>query len=230
MISTPDETTPDADLPPAPSTRQVIQRRAVLAAAAAIGLGAAHAALRPAHAAERSSAPADPTRVPGKPPSAYGERSPFEHAVRLAGGPRSLTPLQELHGIITPASLHFERHHNGVPAIDPARHRLLVHGLVERAMAFTMEDLQRFPSVSRIAFIECSGNSAAEWKKPSGGTAQDTHGLTSTSEWTGVPLAILLREVGLNPDAAWMLAEGSDAAAMTRSVPVKEVIDEALLC
>jgi sulfane dehydrogenase subunit SoxC len=208
----------------------MIPRRAVLAGAAAIGLAAAHAALRPAQAAERSSVPADPTRVPGKPPSAYGERSPFEHAVREAGGPRSLTPLQELDGIITPAALHFERHHNGVPVIDPTRHRLLVHGLVERAMVFTMEDLRRFPSVSRIAFIECSGNSAAQWKEPAGRTAQDIHGLTSTSEWTGVPLAILVREVGLKPEAAWMLAEGSDAAAMTRSVPVKEVLDEALLC
>ena len=229
MTSTPDDDNPEVD-PLSPSSAQrSIPRRAVLAGAAAIGLMAAHGLLRPARA-ERPRAPADPTRVPGKPPSAYGERSPFEHTVRQAGGPRSLTPLQDLHGIITPASLHFERHHNGVPTIDPARHRLLVHGLVERAMAFTMEDLQRFPAVSRIAFIECSGNSAAQWKEPAGRTAQDTHGLTSTSEWTGVPLATLLREVGLEPEAAWMLAEGGDAAAMTRSVPVHEVIDEALLC
>jgi sulfane dehydrogenase subunit SoxC len=229
MTTTPDHGNSENDPLLPSSTERSIPRRAVLAGAAAIGLTAAHAALRPAQA-ERSSVPADPTRVPGKPPSAYGERSPFELAARVAGGPRSLTPLQDLHGIITPASLHFERHHNGVPVIDPARHRLLVHGLVERAMIFTMEDLRRFPSVSRIAFIECSGNSAAQWKEPAGRTAQDIHGLTSTSEWTGVLLATLLGEVGLKAEAAWMLAEGSDAAAMTRSVPVQEVIDEALLC
>jgi sulfane dehydrogenase subunit SoxC len=177
------------------------------------------------------SVPEDPTKVPGDPPSLYGSRSPFEKTVRLTGGPsHSLTPLQQLHGLVTPSSLHFERHHNGVPRIDPARHRLLIHGLVERPMVFTLDDLQRFPSVSRLAFIECSGNSGREWEGPSGKTAQQTHGLFSTSEWTGVPLKTILQEVGAMPAATWMLAEGSDAAAMTRSVNLAEALDEALLC
>jgi sulfane dehydrogenase subunit SoxC len=141
-----------------------------------------------------------------------------------------LTPHQELHGIITPSALHFERHHNGVPRIDPVRHRLLIHGLVERPTVFSMADLRRFPSVSRLAFIECSGNSGREWQDPGGRSAQETAGLLSTSEWTGVPLKLLLQEVGAKPEAAWMLAEGSDAAAMTRSVPLAEARDDALLC
>ncbi|MGH7255377.1 MAG: sulfite dehydrogenase, partial [Nitrospirales bacterium] len=175
--------------------------------------------------------PEDPTKVPGTPPSPYGQRSRFETASRLTRRlSHSLTPLQDLHGVITPSALHFERHHNGVPLIDPTRHRLLVHGRVERPMVFTLSDLVRFPAVSRIAFIECSGNSAGEWRQATGRTAQETHGLMSTSEWTGVPLATILREVGVKPGATWMLAEGSDAAAMTRSIPLAEILDEALLC
>jgi sulfane dehydrogenase subunit SoxC len=172
----------------------------------------------------------DPTRVPGAPPSGYGDRSPFEKAQRLAGPSSSLTPLQDLHGIVTPSALHFERHHNGVPRIDPRRHKLLVHGLVARPLTFTLEDLKRLPAVSRLAFIECSGNSAGEWRHPRGQTAQQTHGLMSTSEWTGVPLVTILREAGLKPEATWMLAEGSDAAAMTRSIPLEPILGEALLC
>ena len=135
--------------------------------------------------------------MPGTAPSPYGRRSAFEQAARLVVPSHSLTPLQDLHGIITPSALHFERHHNGVPLIDPARHRLLIHGLVERPMVFTMDELKRFPSVSRLAFIECSGNTASEWHEPGGRTAQQIHGLFSTSEWTGVALSTVLREVGV---------------------------------
>ncbi len=145
----------------------------------------------------------DPTRVPGKAPTAYGQRSTFETATRI---PRawwaSLTPLQNSHGILTPSALHFERHHNGVPMINPAHHRLLVHGLVDQPWTFTLDDLKRFPAISRLAFIECSGNSAIEWKRPTGKTVQETHGLTSTSEWTGVALKTVLREVVVNPEAS----------------------------
>lgn len=173
----------------------------------------------------------DPTRVPGKAPTAYGQRSTFETAARV---PRSwwasLTPLQESHGILTPSALHFERHHNGVPMINPAQHRLLVHGLVDQPWTFTLDDLKQFPAISRLAFIECSGNSSLEWKGPIGKTAQETHGLTSTSEWTGVALNALLQEVGVSPEASWVLAEGSDAAAMTRSLPLASILEEAMLC
>ena len=127
-------------------------------------------------------------------------------------------------------ALHFERHHNGIPQVDPMRHRLLVHGLVERPMIFSLDELKRFPAVSRLAFIECAGNTGGEWLAHGGRSAQESHGLLSTSEWTGVTLSTILREVGLRRDAGWMLAEGSDAAAMTRSIPLAHALDEALLC
>lgn len=140
----------------------------------------------------------------------------------------SFTPLQDLHGIITPNGLVFERHHAGVPSIDPDAHRLMIHGLVRRPLMLTMDQLMRFPSVSRIYFLECSGNSLTEYTKPAA-TVQTTHGLLSCCEWTGVPLSTLLQEVGLRPDANWVLAEGADAAAMTRSIPISKAMDDALI-
>ena len=205
-------------------------RRAFLTGATSLlGAAAAHVLLAPflGHA---EGVPDDPTRIPGAHATEYGRRSPFERAKRLARPQRSRTPLQDLHGIITPSALHFERHHNGVPFIDPARHRLLVHGLVERPLLFTVAELKRFPATSRLVFVECSGNSGKEWKGPKGKTVQEIHGLTSTSEWTGVRLSTVLSEAGVSPGATWMLAEGSDAAALTRSLPLDRVLDEALLC
>jgi sulfane dehydrogenase subunit SoxC len=174
-------------------------------------------------------APEDPTRVQGAPPSPVGSRSPFEAPRRLVTGPTSSrTPLDGLDGMITPADLHYERHHAGVPTIDPARHTLLVHGLVERPTVFSLADLQRFPSTSRIMFLECSGNTA--WSQgPENATAQSLHGLTSTSNWSGVPVKTILNEVGVQSGAAWALAEGSDAAVMTRSVPLDKLMDDALI-
>jgi sulfane dehydrogenase subunit SoxC len=173
--------------------------------------------------------PEDPTRVQGQPPSPLGSRSSFEAPRRLVTGPTaSRTPLDALDGIITPADLHYERHHAGVPAIDPARHTLLVHGMVDRPTVFSLADLQRFPSVSRIMFLECSGNTA--WGEgPASATAQSLHGLTSTSDWSGVPVKTILNEVGVQSGATWALAEGSDAAVMTRSVPVDKLMDDALI-
>ena len=169
----------------------------------------------------------------------YGLPSPYEAKVvrRLRGGiepatrlaTTSCTPLQDLTGIITPNGLHYERHHAGVPAIDPEQHRLIVHGLVERPMIFSLDDLTRFPSVSRIHFLECSGNTQ-NWGAPKPEyTAQDTHGLVSCCEWTGVPLAIVLAEAGVRAEAKWLLAEGADAAAMTRSIPIEKALDDAIL-
>jgi sulfane dehydrogenase subunit SoxC len=205
-----------------------ITRRQILAGGASLLTAAASAAfIETAQAEERI----DPMRRPGSPATSYGARSPFETAVRQARGSHSLTPLQELHGIITPSDLHFERHHNGVPAIDPTRHRLLVHGLVERPLMFTLEELERFPSVSRLAFLECAGNSRGGWEDARDVTVQELHGLTSTSEWTGVRLSTLLEAAGMRPEATWMLAEGSDAAGLDRSVPLtNEVLNEAMVC
>lgn len=213
-----------------PEDREKSSRRAFLTKAKSLlGLAAVQAFL-PTTLARSKDTPPDPTKVPGASPRSYGKRSPLEAAHRSPSATSSLTPLQHLHGIITPSALHFERHHNGVPAIDPQRHRLLVHGLVKRPMIFSMTELRQFPATSRLAFIECSGNSWREWTGPNGPTAQDTHGLTSTSEWTGVRLATVLHEAGVRPDATWMLAEGGDAAALSRSVPLSEIMDEALLC
>ena len=149
-------------------------------------------------------------------------------ARRARGGSR--TPLESLEGIITPSSLHFERHHNGVPDIDPDQHQVLIHGLVERPLIFSMDALARYPMVSRIQFLECSGNSAgnnnAEAPQQ---TAGGIHGLVSCSDWTGVPLAILLDEAGVKPEGKWLLAEGADAAAMSRSVPMAKAMDDAIL-
>ena len=224
-----------------------VNRRKFLARSASwIALGVAALVLPKAHA-EEPKALEDPMRVPGALPRPYGERSPFIKSARVGGaGPgaphgwganapnnfNSWTPLQDLHGIVTPSALHFERHHNGVPMIDPSRHRLLIHGLVKRPMIFTVDDLERLPASSRLTFLECSGNSHDLWLQVNADfTVQDTHGLTSTSEWTGVKLSTLLETVGVQRGASWMLAEGSDAAGMDRSVPLThEVLEEAMVC
>jgi sulfane dehydrogenase subunit SoxC len=166
----------------------------------------------------------------------YGLPSPFEKGVvrRLPAVPAAFptatrTPLQSLYGTITPNGLFFERHHSGVPAIDPQAHRLMVHGLVDRPLLLSMDDLVRYPSVSRLHYLECSGNTSAEWFRPAGKTAQDTHGLVSCAEWTGVPLAVVLEEAGVKASGKWLLAEGADAAAMTRSIPIDKAMDDALL-
>ncbi len=196
-----------------------LTRRRVLAALA----GAGGLALTGA-----SDAPPDPTSVPGAPPSEHGRRSPFAPIARQAAfGVISGTPLQDLHGTITPSDLHFERHHAGIPTIDPAQHELLIHGMVERPLRFSMQDLLRFPSVSRIAFLECSGNLRVDAGEET--TPQFLCGLTSQSEWTGVSLATLLREAGVKPGAKWLLAEGSDAAVMTRSIPIEKAMDDAIV-
>ena len=166
----------------------------------------------------------------------YGLPSKYEkNVVRLLPSPAptfltgSRTPLQSLHGIITPNGLVFERHHAGVPDINPDLHKLVIHGLVDRPMVFSMEDIVRFPSESRINFLECSGNSAAELKKASNQTVQQIHGLVSCCEWTGVRLSTILQECGVHPSAKWALAEGADGAAMTRSIPMSKMMDDALL-
>ena len=140
------------------------------------------------------------------------------------------TPLEALDGMITPSGLHFERSHSGVPDIDPEKHRLLIHGMVKRPLIFTIDALLRYPMVSRIHFIECAGNSQLLYQPtPPNLTAGQTHGLVSCSEWTGVPLRLLLHEAGVERAAQWILAEGADAAAMSRSVPMAKAMDDALL-
>jgi sulfane dehydrogenase subunit SoxC len=170
--------------------------------------------------------PVDPTKVPGPPPSVLGTRSPFEQLRLSASETSSRTPLQDLYGMITPSDLHFQRHHGGVPFIDPNRYELLIHGMVDRPMVFTLKDLRRFPSLSRICFLECSGNFRTGKTTM---TPQDICGLTSQSEWTGILLSTLFREVGVHSSATWFLAEGSDAAVMTRSIPVRKGWEDAMI-
>lgn len=142
----------------------------------------------------------------------------------------STTPLQDLHGTITPNGLFYERHHAGVPIVDPAQHRLVLHGLVKREIVFTMEDLMRFPSVSKFYFLECSGNSDMLTEGKFGKTVADAHGLLSCAQWTGVMLSTLLEEAGVDKDKArYILAEGADNAAMLRTVPFQRAMDECMV-
>lgn len=200
-----------------------IKRRALLAGAAA---AASLAFIKIASGQLVPVQTADPTKTLGPPPGEIGTRSPFEKPLKITSDTSSRTPLQDLLGTITPSDLHFERHHGGVPAIDPHRYELLIHGMVDKPMIFKLADLKRFPSVSRIAFLECSGNFRSGKEKM---TPQEICGLTSQSEWTGVMLSTLFREVGVHSKATWFLAEGSDAAVMTRSIPVKKGWDDAMI-
>lgn len=207
-------------------TRRAVLTGTLAAAAAAVN----RPALAQPPSPEASAAQGAPVGAPsrqGRLPNELGICAPQEQPRRLPIPTSSRTPLQDLHGTITPADLHFERHHAGVAVIDPRTYRLLVHGLVERPMTFTLDDLKRFPAASRICFLECSGNFTRTGGEKT--TAQALCGLTSQSEWTGVRLATLLREVGARPQASWFLAEGQDAAQMTRSIPLKEVLEEAMI-
>ncbi|HEY9194144.1 MAG TPA: sulfite dehydrogenase [Methyloversatilis sp.] len=176
--------------------------------------------------------------VPGHPFSTYGQPSPYERYTArrissnraVAGNGVSFTPLEELEGTITPNGLHFERHHNGVPQIDPARHRLTVHGRVRRPLTFDLASLLRYPMQSRMLFIECGGNSNAGWHaEPIQRPAGSVHGLVSCAEWTGVPLAILLDEAGVDDSASWVIAEGADAGAMNMSIPLAKMRDDCMV-
>lgn len=184
-----------------------------------------------------------PPRGPGAPLSGHSERSEYVQISRIpeAGpGVRNIapdnainakTPLGKLVGTITPADLHYERSHAGVPDIDPAQHRLLIHGMTRRSLVLTLDDLRAMPAISRTHFIECTGNGWENWKKADETlTVQNTHGLVSTNEWTGVPLKFIIDLVGKDRGSSWMLAEGGDGAGVARSIPMtEEIIDEAFI-
>jgi sulfane dehydrogenase subunit SoxC len=184
-----------------------------------------------------------PPREVGADLSGHGERSKFVHLSMLPeAGPgkrnvdpseaiNSKAPLGKLVGTITPTDLHYERSHSGNPDLDPAKHRLLVHGMTRKQLVFTVDDLMRMPSITRTVFIECTGNGWENWKKADPNlTVQNTHGLVSTNEWTGVPLRFLIDLVGKDRRSTWMLAEGADAAGVDRSIPLsEEIMDEAFI-
>ena len=179
-----------------------------------------------------------PTKTLGAPLAEYGERSPFEAGVvryispnlRTRHSGASFAPLEKLEGVITPNGLHFERHHAGAPQVDPRHYRLVIHGMVERPLVLTLEDLKRFPSVTRTYFIECAGNGQNGYRNPPDPelTATRSRGLASNASWTGVPLALLLKEAGVKPGARWLIPEGMDAAMYTRSLPLEKAMEDVL--
>src|SRR5262245_44220954 len=187
---------------------------------------AAALTLTPDLVSGQDASPADTTKRWGRLPNTLGARSPAENPRRLPIPTSSRTPLQDLHGTITPSDLHYERHHAGVPVVDPRAYRLTVHGMVDRPLTFTLQDLKRFPAATRTCFLECAGNYNGQREDI---TPQEICGLTSQSEWTGVMLSTVFNEVGAQPRATWFLAEGQDAAAMTRSIPLKDALGEAML-
>jgi sulfane dehydrogenase subunit SoxC len=199
-------------------------RRQMLRAGAALG-GGLLARSKEALAAETTSGQL------GIPLGPYGERSPFEKAVRWRRDTKtpetgsSFTPLADSVGTLTPSSLHYERHHSGIPTIDPSKHRLVIHGMVERPLSLTVAEIRRLPSVSHTHVMECGGNSGSEWADKTAPDVQRSHGLTSCSEWTGVPLSLLLTEVGVKAGATYVIAEGADACRMERSIPMAKVTD-----
>ena len=179
------------------------------------------------------------TAAPEAPPGdnlAYGRPSRFANAIRRARGQASTirdtaltTPLQDLDGIITPSGLHFLMDHvNGFPDLDPQHHRLLMHGMVDRPLSFTMDELKRLPSVSKIYFLECNANSRP-LRGPNAESVQLVHGRTSCSEWTGVLLSVLLEECGVQSGGSWVVAEGSDANKYTMSIPLAKATDDILV-
>ena len=200
-------------------------RRQMLGMSAALGGGLL---------ARREAALAESGRL-GVPLGPYGERSPFEKAVRFTRESKtpetgsSFTPLADSVGTLTPSSLHYERHHAGIPSIDPTRHQLVIHGMVERPLSLTMAEIRRLPSVSRTLVLECGGNSGSEWALRTGPDVQRSFGLVSCSEWTGVRLSLLLAEAGVRPGASWVIAEGADACRMERSIPLAKALQDTLL-
>jgi len=214
------------------SRRIFLRKTAALAGGALAAGGAARAAPLPVPQTNR-----EPGRTIEE--TAYGMPSKYEAHVRRRRtdvlknrqnlSDWSMTPLQHQPGIITPNGLIFERHHAGTPDIDPKTHRLAVHGMVKQPLQFTMDDLVRYPSVSRFHFHECSGNGLTDWLKPASSTVQQTHGLLSGVLWTGVPASTLMEEAGIDPRGKWVLFEGADGSAHARSVPMEKVLDDTLI-
>lgn len=235
-----DITTPDKN--GKPMTNAKVSRRRLLTGTAALGgLVAGSTAARAAGAPDPLITEVqDWNRYLGDGVDArpYGMPSEFESDVVrrdvawLTADSKSsvnFTPLHELDGIITPNGLCFERHHGGIAEINPADHRLMINGLVDKPLVFTMEDLKRFPRENRVYFLECAANSGMEWRGAQLNGCQYTHGMVHNVMYTGVQLKHLLNEAGLKPSAKWLLPEGADASAMTRSVPLEKALDDCLV-
>ena len=222
------------------SRRDLLKRGAALAggltsAAAAPALGQTHD-----HDSGQMPEEVNPMIMGNKKLIAYGERSRFVTSARIAhpiGGRPSpdafgkvfhvASPLQDSVGVITPSSLHYVATTRGsyIPDIDPAQHTLMIHGLVDRPLTFSMDDLKRLPSVTRLHFLECAGNR----HNGRGKNVQETHGMTSCAEWTGVLLSTLLKECGLKSSATWFVAEGAEEVKGASSMPIAKAMDDCLI-
>ena len=230
-----------------PTSRPGVSRRNFLSTAGAAGATFAGIAASGGKASAQAATP-DPliTEVQdwnrylgdGVDKHPYGLPSKYEkHVVRrsvpwLTASPESsvnFTPLHELDGIITPSGLCFERHHGGIADIDPANHRLMIHGLVDKPLVFTMEDIKRMPRENRVYFLECAANSGMEWRGAQLNGCQFTHGMVHNVMYTGVPLKFFLNEAGIKPNAKWLMLEGADASGMNRSLPMEKALDDVLL-
>ena len=226
-----------ATTPPIAARRDFLKRGASLSASLATGAALA--------ADDRAGVlpPSEPpwSRTLGAPilASPYGVPARYEASVvrrqspgltRTAHSSVAFTPLQNLFGVVTPSGVHFERHHAGVPDVIPDRHRLMIHGLVREPRIYTMDDIVRLPSVSRLHFIECGANTGMEWANVAVPTVQYTHGMIGCSEWTGVPLSVLLEEAGYDRKRArCVLAEGADGASLTRTIPLAMALTDVLV-
>jgi sulfane dehydrogenase subunit SoxC len=224
--------------------RRGFLRKSFMAASAALASGTAFA-----QAAQKDGFEGDPNiLVPTKAATTlgnpvatnpYGQPSKYETTLlrrespgltRVSGASVAFAPLQGLFGIITPNGLHFERHHQGWQDIDPSTHRLMINGLVKNPKVYTMDDLMRLPSVSRMHFIECGANTATEWGNVAVPTVQYTHGMLSCCEFTGVPLSVLLDDCGFDPkNGKYVLAEGGDGSAMTRTIAMERALDDVIV-
>jgi len=218
----------------------LLSRRRLLGGSLLIG-GAAATTLGIARQAQATAASAPWTVVAGEPVRGYGmpaaqeaqvKRAPIQPYKDLA--PQfsfSGTPHQHLRGTITPNGLHFEVYHGGRPKLDPDQHSLMIHGLVERPLKFDRVSLERYPMVTQIHFLECSGNSFfnAIMDKPMQVGCDMLHGLLSNAEWTGIPLSVLMDEAGVKPVGKWVIAIGNDAPSVARSIPIEKIMGDGIL-
>ncbi|MFN3613324.1 MAG: sulfite dehydrogenase [Rubrimonas sp.] len=226
----------DDDSTPTPTRRSIL--RGGLIAGGAVAGGALVARAGAPDPAITEIQPWNQQLGPGVDHAPYGSPSPFEaHVVRRdvpwltadATSSVNFTPLHALDGTITPSGLCFERHHAGVAEIDPAMHRLMINGLVERPLVFTMDEIRRMPRENRVYFLECAANSGMEWRGAQLNGCQFTHGMIHSVEYTGVSLRTLLDHAGVRSTGKWILPEGADASHMTRSIPIEKALDDCMV-
>lgn len=218
--------------------RELLRGAFLSAAAGVVGVSASAAAAAATQGDPNILELPEHSKALGQPVATLGYGQPSKHETnlqrrespgltRVSAASVSFCPLQGLFGIITPNGLHFERHHQGWWDIDPSKHRLMINGLVGNPKVYTMDDLMRLPSVSRMHFIECGANTGMEWGNVAVPTVQYTHGMLSCCEFTGVPLSVLLDDAGFDrKKGKYILAEGADGSGMTRTISMERALDD----